>query len=567
MGEEDRTQNSGLPTPLGSREEREAFLAFVAEKLEKLRKLVVNEARARNMEELYIILDPWQAIDPETKGSVLELIFWNFPALAEEFDLRTTQRNLWTQENLGLLKEDDGAMQVAQRFLSYFIERWSQRWRVLIPAANLKDVSRPPVEVTPGITVELRKIQNCERQYFAQHSCLQQLPGDESVFFVVDLQAGDETAAIRKAKRAIQQYLAPYYLHAIRSGQEEPWYGPKPDRVRLSPFVYLVGDIESRPFRVDVEQLRGDAPLLTQLVDDEWTSSVREIVSKWHRKGFKDDLERHLVQATKWMFSAENEESDENAYLKHSIAWEALFPKSKKHARLKLCLWLVVFALSKQDIWSLRTVSQAERLRDRRNSLAHPEPNAGLTSTLQQDLRILKRALVSAVESAMTLRGLLLKQETPIPNWQCILSRLFEILSNTGADFKPGSISPQDRLLLETLGLCDGDGHLTGDGLAACVEAQIVRARLCWDDQKQSVRWLAHAFYVSMHRELSNLPHPRLHAALWVKKRRDSCKDFAEFWARSGIPRQAPSDLDLAELIDDLQRDFGITSKAVGWRE
>ena len=567
MGEGNCIQNSGPVATPWSKEEQEAFVSFVVEQLEKLRPLVVNETQVRNTEELCNMLHLWQAKVPQSDGSVLELIFRNFPELAEQFDLEITQQNLETPENLCLLTEDGGPVKVAQRFLNYFVERWGQWWRVLIPSANLESVSLPPVEVTPGITVELRKIQDQEWQYFHQYGLSRQLLEDKSVF-VVHLCAGDKGAAITKAKHAIEQYLAPYYLHAIRPEQEEPWYVPRPERVRLLPYEFVapLDGVEGRPFQVDVERLRKGARLLIQPaipLDDEWMSSIREIVSKWHRKDFIDDLERHIVQATKWMFSAENEESAENAYLKHSIAWEALFPEPKKHRRLKLCLWLVIFTLSKQDIWSLRTVSQAERLRDRRNSLAHPKPGAGLTSTLQQDLRILKRALLTAVENALKVRKLLIRQDPRVPRWSEILSCLVNKLSRMGAKWEPSLISQEWLLLLEKLGFCDADGHLTEEGLAARVEAQIANARLSWDNCKQSVRWLAHAFSTSLQ---CPCPHPRLHAALWVQKRRDEWPNFADLWAKSGVPVKAPSDQELAELIDNLQRKFGITPISVGWR-
>jgi len=568
MGEGNCIQNSGPAAIPWPKEKQEAFVSFVAEQLEKLKPLVVNETKVRNETEICNMLRPWGKGFCSSEGTLFGLIFRKFPELAEQFDLNVTQQNLWTPENLRILTEDDGPVKVAQRFLSYFMERWGRRWRVLIPSTNLEDVNLPPVEVTPGITVELRKIQDQESQYFYQKSGVsQQLFGDKSVF-VVHLPAGDGGSAIRKAKHAIEQYLAPYYLYAIRPGQEEPWWVPRPERVRLFPYESVVplDGVESRPFQVDVERLRRGARSLIQSVlplDDEWVSSIREIVSKWHRKDFTDDLERHIVQATKWMFSAEDEESAENAYLKHSIAWEALFPRTKKYSRLKLCLWLVILALAKQDIWSLRTVSQAERLRDRRNSLAHPEPSAGLTGTLQDDLRILRRALSAAVENALKVRKPLMGQGPRVPRWSKILSRLVNDLSKTGAKWKTSLISPKRLQLLEQLGLCDADGHLTEEGLATRVEAQIANARLSWDNCEQSVRWLAHAFSTSSQ---CSRPHPRLHATLWVQKRLAECPNFADLWAKSGVPVQAPSDQELAELIGNLQREFGITPISVGWR-
>lgn len=570
MGEGDRIQNTGPVAPPWSKEEQEAFLSFAVEKLEKLRQKAVNEAKVMDSEELSYNTGLWEGVVPESDGSVLELIFRAFPLLAEEFDLRVTQRNLGTPENLDLLTQDCGAERIAEEFRRYFAERWGRRWRVLIPPANLESISLPPVEVAPGITVEVRGMQDQEWQDFHHYGLLQHRPGDETVFFAVDLHAGDEKAALRRAQRAIEQYLAPYYLHAMRLEQEVPWYALRPERIRLLPkeLVYPTDGMDGLTVQMDKDRWRKPARTLVhpeRPPDDEWLSTIREIVSQWHSGDFSGDLDRHLALATKWMFSAENEEAPENAYLKHCIAWEALFPKPKEHAKLMMCLWLVILALSGQDVSSLRTVPQAERLRDRRNSLAHPKPDAGLMSTLQLDLRILKRALWSAVEHVREVRSLQRRQGARPLSWSCTLSRLVDELSRTSAKCKPSLVSPENVPPFEALGLCNSRGILTEDGQAARVEAQIIKARLLLrkdKDREQTVRWLAHAFAASMQ---CDLPHPRLHAALRVRECRAECPNFVDVWSRSGVQVEAPSDECLSEIIRDLH-DRGIRPEAIGWR-
>lgn len=551
--------------------DRDRFLGLTRQLLVKLRDEILESLRSHELEELQM-LDGWRRSIPPFCSDILGILFTKLPELPEAFDLKISQRDLYTLDNLEALVEENGADEVANRFVDYFASHMAKRWCVLVKAENLAFDEGFPELNPEDEPVSLRKLKEEEKTLFRKRGLPSKWVDEDALYFAIEVQAGHEVKAIEKARDAIHRFLAPFYLHRMLNPDE--WWRPRTQRNILSPMSFVYS---SRPEETaisthrELRQLRSNACELffpSPEIPPDWKEAVQSLAHVWHETP-KDlpELERCLRLCARWMFAAEVEEDLDGAFLKHCVTWQALLPRAR---RPRIGWYLLLLCIGSADPLCIRTVSQAERLLDRRNSIAHPEERRGLWENLEKELYVLKQSLRRAFDSALQIRQRAERCGMPPPDWGKLLRGTFHCLCSKNVR----QAADQEVLyLLSDLHLLNGNANqcsrdfLNQEGCTARAEALAVKARECWEkDPKGCVRHLARAYTVAKQR---CLPDTRLHITLWAKKRLEEMdeQEFDEAWSASGVGIRAPSRSDLDLEIDRIHRDYGLCPEAVGWND
>jgi|GEM_PF-6786821 len=545
--------------------DRQTFERLAVDVLSELRDVVQQNLHSHELDELQG-MSIWKRRLPSFQDDALAVLFRNFPSLHDAFDPRQTASRLCTLDNLAALAEDHGAREVAHAFGEYFETHATQQWSVLIPLENV--VIRNDLPAVEGEAVCLRQLEDSER---AQLCCLR-LPSErlDAFFFAVQVEAGDFQRAVEKAREMVEQFIAPYYLHRMRS--PDRWWRARTMRQIISPLAFYLGP-ESQPgTKRELRQLPTEASDLFTPdpdMDPKWKTVVESLARTWreHRNDLKE-LEKCLKVCARWMFAAETEEDLENAFLKHGVAWEGLLPDC---SRIRRGWYLLLLSIGACDPLCLKTVSQARQLTDRRNSLAHPEIARELYGSVEQDLYMLKQSLRWAFD-----RGLVVRQRVESPGagtyeWPELLRRTFDTLSaeRFSADTDGAVLD-----FLADLGLTEQDPEngsrlrLNEAGHVARAEALLAKARECWgekQDPKASVGHLSRAYRTAIDQ---NLLVSQYHLLLTLRERLDSMdkEEFGEAWAEGGTGIPEPSACDIERLLENMQRDHGARPEHVGWK-
>lgn len=545
--------------------DREAFEKLARDVLSELRAEVQQNMPSHTIDELQSI-SIWKCKLPSLRDDALSVLFETFPLLRESFDPTQTARSLCTLDNLATLLENEGVLAVARVFREYFETRATQKWSVLIPLENV--VIRDKLPAIKGQTVCLRRLGDGERERL----CSLRIPSErlDAFYFAVEVEAGDSQRAVEKAREMVEQFIAPYYLHRMRS--PDRWWRARTIRQIISPLAFYL-DSQSMPgMNRELRQLPTEASDLftpSPNMDPQWQTAVESLIRTW-RKPSDDlsELEKCLQVCARWMFAAETEENLENAFLKHGIAWEGLLPDC---GRIRRGWYLLLLSIGACDPLCVKTVSQAGRLTDRRNSLAHPEIARELYGNVEQDLCMLKQSLRWAFD-----RGLVVRQRVEFPGartyeWPELLRRTFDALSaeHFSADTDGAVLD-----LLADLDFTEQDPEnssrlrLNEGGHVARAEALLTKARECWDekqDPKASVAHLSRAYRIAIDQ---NLLVPQYHLLLTLRERRDSMEKevFGEAWAEAGTGIPEPSACDIKRLLEKMERDHGARPERVGWK-
>jgi len=516
----------------------------------------------------------WEHKLPSFKTDVLTVLFREFPRVRAAFDFRETRSYLCTPANLATLLEVSGAQTLTQCFQAFFETRAVQEWSVLIPLDKAN--ARKDLPSIGAGRVRLRKLRGDEQPQ------LREFIGDrrsEDYFFVVEERAGDAESAIRHAREHINEFLTPYYLHRMRN--RDGWWSARTARRIVSPLAFYVtpeGHVGAKRelewFSTDASDLFTPDPPL----DRSWKNSVEKLAARWEQSEFaRDTIEERLCLCSRWMFSAESDELQENAFLKHAVAWEALMPSMAN--RLLRCWYLLLFCLGTADRLCVKTISQASRLIDRRNSFAHPEANRELYGTLESDLTRLKQSVWRGFDEALRLWQ---SSGGEAAQWSKLLANCYEGIRS---DDLPEDYDQAAYMMLDRLRYIEEDEFgkpvLNRSGHCLRVEAYITRARQLWDPKpthkldsgedpqqnpKDSVASLARGLQVSM---AQNLPRSEYHVLLTIEDRMSSmnCTDFEHGWRQAAVTAFPPTKRKIAERLKELERDDGVDRRDVGWKK
>jgi hypothetical protein len=536
----------------------DAFIELAQAVLTELRCEVLKRQNSHNLVEQWM-QDTWK---PSIKNHLLSALFDKFPELRDEFDITTSAKKLYTLENLEELVSENGVNTVAQRFLEYFARRMYKWWHVLIEVENLEFGADFPELGTENGSVVLRQLKEDERELFHKIP----MPKDRlnSLFFIAVPQAGDALKAVEKARANIQRFLVPYYLHRMRN--PDGWWRARTQRNILSPVSFYVSENETGVLR-ELKQLKGRAKDLffpDSPMDEQWKKAVQSLSFDWNNYGTDSSkLGSRLRLCSRWMFAAETEEDTENAFLKHCVAWEALLPKEITH--LRRSWYLLLLCAGSYDPLCIKTVSQGERLIDRRNSFAHPENKGGLRDNVEQDLDVLKESLFYAFDFTLQYWERVRRMGDTTYEWGKLLAHTFDMF--TAKSLVSGGDSVV-RTFLSDLGLVSSTSSrklLDEAGYLVRAEALCVKSRECWKDDRQGgVKHLARSYHVA-----SQHPCPciRLHMALWLKKRIAEMpeQELKKAWLASDVTPPVPSVTELESLIEGIYG-HGIRPEHVGWK-
>jgi len=548
---------SSNPNPLFDRKE---FRKLALHALSELRDLVRQNLPSHDLQELPS-MSIWARKLPSFKDDAFSVLFERFPALHDAFDFRKTARELCTLENLAVLVGTCGSRRITRMFEEYFRSRATQKWQILIPLENVQ--IRKVIPPVTGDLVHLRMLTDDERDQ------LQKLIPDAPLdgrYFSVEEKAGDAESAVSRARSRIREFLAPYYLHRIRN--PDHWWRARTMRQIVSPLAFYVGPEELPGASRELRQLPTEASDLFTPdpgIEPDWKSSVEELARTWNLPKLDGDpIGERLQLCSRWMFSAESDELIENAFLKHSIAWEALLPS--KANRLRRCWYLLLLCLGASDSLCVKTVSELSRLVDRRNSFAHPEISRTLYGTVERDLIKLKQSLWWGFDRALRLWQAPGGQTL---NWSQALSRCYNaaLSDDVPADYDDAAIQ-----MLHSLGYIERDENgvavLSREGHCLRVEAHITRARELWPadkNPKESVCLVARALQISTD---EILPPYQYHSLLTLKDRSESMgrNAFEEGWRLAAPGGTPPTEDEITVKLLELERDYGLTPDRVGWK-
>lgn len=533
----------------------DAFLELAQTVLTELRRKVLKQQNSHNLTELWM-QDIWELSMPFVRNDLLSALFNRFPELVDAFDIGISAKKLYTLENLEKLVSKNGADAVAQRFFGYFAGRMNKRWRVFIEVENLEFGADFPELGTEDSSVVLRQLKEDERELF--HRLLVREDRLNDFFFIAVTQAGDAPKAVEKARAEIQCFLGPFYLHRMRNPDQ--WWRARTQRNILSPVSFYVSEDETGARR-ELKQLKGRANELflpDSPMEQGWKTAVQSLVSNWNNYDENVSLfERSLRTCSRWMFAAETDEDTENAFVRHCVAWEALLPGSN----LRRSWYLLLLSAGSADRRCISTVSQGERLIDRRNKFVHPKAEGILWRTTEDNLSMLQQSLYYAFNSALRVmkRAELAGADY---KWKKLLSLTFD--GFIADDFR--KVTDKNVLVfLDDLLLLDGNMlNESGEIVRAealCVKAEERRKR----DPQESVKHLAQSYHIAT----QHLPPPTiLHVALWLKERLADMdeQEFKKAWSASGVTVPVPSVSDLDAVVDDIHRDHRTRPEDVGWK-
>lgn len=537
--------------------DREALEKLAIHVLSELRDEMLRYLPSHDLDELQA-MDIWQLTLPSQRKNTLLALYAETPVLNDLFDRAETRKALCTLDNLTMLAGEKGAPSVASNFADYFENGVNLEWSVLIEMQNVR-LGKPLKSVLDKDgAVVVRQLNNDERQELGRLY----VPSErlESLYFVVRTVAGDRYRAVKKARDKINKFIAPYYIHRVRN--PDPWWRARTTRQIVSPVAFF-SRASTLGMKHELWQLRTDAAdlfLPESGIDQDWQDAVEQLTGA---QGTADDelteLEEHLRLCVHWMFVAESEESAESAFLKHAIAWEALFPGDPSRRRgwylILLSAWACV-----DDQFCIKTVFQAERLTARRNSLAHPETTCDPNRSLEQDLNNLQQSLSWALENAIRVWRRCKAGGTELYEWPKLLRRSFDSLcaKSFQAD---GDATVQlflsDLKLLE----CDPEKEnrlvLNRVGQGVRVEALVEKARECWNKEtRASVRHLARALRVA---DEQDFPVNRYHVLLTLRERHKNMDrgDFEEGWSSAQTWEIAPTANEIENMLEKLEGDYG----------
>lgn len=546
--------------------DRDAFHKLAQSALSELRQEVLKHQHSHELSELQMF-GIWRLSLLSFRDHVLAVLLAQFPGLANAFSPAKAARSLCTLENLTTLVKEHGATELARAFGEYFSSRATMRWSVLVKAEYLRfqDGFAPPS--AKDESTALRQLTDDEKEGFRYQSAT--YDHLDAFYFVATVEAGDPARAVEKARAKIEQFIAPYYLHRMLN--PDRWWRARTVRGILSPVSFYYSSDSKIGMHRELHQLITDAGDLFNpmpSIKQNWKAGVESLVGTWHeRKTDFPELERRLRLCARWMFAAETEEDTENSFLKHCVAWEALLPKTRTPRR---SWYLLLLSAGSSDPLCIVTVSQGERLIDRRNGFAHPENTGGLCGSVEGDLYVLKQSLRYAFDSALRAREMPNRTGDQPYQWEELLSRTFDLLC---------AKSPQPTTdnavlaFLSDLRLLNPDPYpestdlLSEAGHIVRAEALAVKGRECWEnDPCASVRHLARGYCAATRRAP---PYTRLHLALWLRRRLAFMNEetFKKAWSASGVGIPAPLANDLKVAVEEIHRDHGLRPEYVGWRE
>lgn len=540
--------------------DRRAFRKIALRALTELRDHVQENLASHELEELQM-MPIWGHKLPPLGSDALSTLFDEFPPIDESFDFRKTTSELCTLANLSELVKPCGARRVTRVLQGFFESRAFQEWNVLVPLENVH--VRGGVEKVEGDPVQLRHLTPEERQQLAML-----LPAykADSLFFSVSTQAGDAKSAVSKARRQIHIFLAPYYLHRVRN-PDARWQA-RTSRQIVSPLAFYSTPQGLFGANRELRQLPTEASDLftpDPAIEPKWKAAVERLAATWSEpKSTGDPISERLQLCSRWMFSAESDELPENAFLKHAIAWEALVASED---RLLRCWYLLLLCLGTADRLCVKTISQASRLVDRRNSFAHPEIGRELRGTVEQDLTSLKQSVWWGFDVALRLWQSPRGQTT---NWSQLLASCYAALRS---DDLPRDYDASVLWMLNGLRYLEKDDQgevtLSRSGQSLRVEAHITRARQLWPDHKnpkESVSWLANALQGATEEQL---PPYEYHTLLTIDERQSKMDraGFEDGWQQAGVATAPLTAAEISHRLKKLEHGFGFSREAIGWKK
>ena len=546
--------------------DRAVFEELTCKVLSELRTEVQNNTASHTIEELQS-MSIWERKLPSFGNDTLSVLLEAFPPLRELFDPAQTARSLCTLNNLAALAGDQVVSEVAGGFAEYFETHATQQWSVLIPIENVD--FRAELPAIEGEAVCLRQLEDSEREQLRSF----RIPSErlDAFYFAVKVEAGDFQRAVERAREMVEQFISPYYLHRMRS--PDPWWRARTMRQIVSPLAFYQGPESVFGAKRELRQLLTEFADLFNPdpgMDPQWQMAVEDLIQTWRKP--RDDLselEKSLRVCAHWMFAAETEEDLENAFLKHGIAWEGLLPDC---SRIRRGWYLLLLCIGACDPLCIETVSQASRLTDRRNSLAHPEIARELYGGMEQALRMLKQSLGWAFDNSI---GIWQRSRTSSDEpfaWSQVLDRTFASLCSER--FSPDNddavlLLLSDLILLEEDPDCGNCLVLNRPGKSLRVEALIAKSGECWwarkQDPKASVCHLARALHIANDECLSV---NRYHVLLTLKERLETMDRvvFKEGWSRAGIGIPVPTMDELESLLGKMEKENGARREHVGWK-
>lgn len=545
--------------------DRESFEELACKVLSELRTEVQKNTASYTIEELQS-MSIWERKLPSFGNDTLSVLLEAFPPLRELFDPTQTARSLCTLDNLAALTGDQGVSEVAGGFAEHFETRATQQWSVLIPIENVDfRVELPAIE---GKTVCLRQLEDSEREQLRSFCIPSKIL--DTFYFAVEVESGDFQRAVERAREKVEQFIAPYYLHRMRS--PDRWWRARTMRQIVSPLAFYQGPESVFGTKRELRQLPTEAFEFFSPdpdIDPQWQTAVETLIQTWRKP--RDDLselEKSLRVCARWMFTAETEEDLENAFLKHRIAWEGLLPDC---SRIRREWYLLLLCIGARDPLCIETVSQASRLTDRRNSLAHPEIARELYGGVEQALYMLKQSLRWAFDNSIGIwQRCRTSSDEPFA-WSQVLDRTFASLCSE--HFSPDNddavlLLLSDLILLEEDPDCGNTLVLNRPGKSLRVEALIVKACECWGDGKDpkaSVCHLARALRIADDECLSV---NRYHVLLTLKERLETMDRvvFKEGWSRARIGIPVPTMDELESMLGKMEKEDGARREHVGWK-
>jgi len=547
---------------------RDAFLELASSVLTELRAEALKYQNSHELVDL-LMMDIWKLSMPVSKNDLLSALFDRFTELPDNFDITTSAKNLYTLENLEVLIRKTSVNSVAQRFLEYFAGRMYKRWHVFIEVENLQFGTDFPELGTEDGSVILRQLNKDEREMF--HKILIAEDRLNSFFFIAETQAGDAIKAVEKARTSIRRFLVPRYLQRMRN--PDGWWRARTQRNILSPVSFYFSDDETGARR-ELKRLKGRANELflpVSPMDEEWKTAVQSLASGWDDYGTEaSQLEHRLRLCSRWMFAGETEEDIENAFLKHAVAWEGLLPNC---SRIRRGWYLLLLTIGSCDPLCVKTVSQAGRLTDRRDSFAHPKIARQLYRNLKQDLSMLTQSLRSAFDNAIYVWHRLEQSIDKSATWSELLDRTFAVFCSEkfGAHIDDDVVDLlNDLILLEKDPAGGGALILTREGQALRVEALIAKSGECWwgrtKDPKSSVCHLARALDIA---QTGSLPMHQYHVLLSLRDRlaKMDWSEFEEGWKRARVRTSALTANDIQHELEILEQKHGLRPESVGWKK
>lgn len=540
--------------------DRRAFRKLTLRALAELRELVTDNLASHELEELQK-MPIWGHKLPSSKNDALSILFDEFAAIDQHFSFRETTAELCTLVNLTELMKRCGARRVTRTFQGFFESRAFQEWNILVPLENVQ--VRGEAEKVEGDHVQLRHLTPEERRQIRIFLPAAKVDG---LFFTACVEAGDDESAVLRARRQIDIFLAPYYLHRVRN--PDAWWRARTSRQIVSPLAYCANPQGLFGANRELRQLKTEvSDLFTPdtAIDPKWKIAVEQLATSWSEPKLSGDpIGERLQLCSRWMFSAESDELPENAFLKHAIAWEALVASDD---RLLRCWYLLLFCLGTADRLCVKTISQASRLIDRRNSFAHPEINRELYGTVEKDLTRLKQSVWWSFDEALRL------WQTPggqTADWSQLLADCYKTIRS---DDLPEDYDQSVYVMLDRLRYIEEDDFgkpiLSRDGQSLRVEAHLTRARQLWPDNKkpkESVSWLAKALQVATDEKL---PPYEYHTLLTIDERQSKMDrtDFEDGWQQAGVATTPPTAQEIAQRIGMIEERSGATREDVGWKK